>query len=49
MIAKTHELAVIFDFGNVVARFDYARATHKIATRIGKNGDELLAPRSERA
>ena len=43
MTPATHELAVIFDFGNVVARFDYGRAAHTMGAIVGLKGDELLA------
>jgi glucose-1-phosphatase len=34
--------ALIFDFGNVVAHFDYRPAAAKLGTRIGVSGEELL-------
>jgi glucose-1-phosphatase len=34
--------ALIFDFGNVVAHFDYARAASKLGARLGLSGEELL-------
>lgn len=36
------EPVLIFDFGNVVAHFDYARACAPLATRLGRTGEELL-------
>jgi glucose-1-phosphatase len=34
--------ALIFDFGNVVAYFDYRRACTVLGARLGLSGDELL-------
>ena len=34
--------ALIFDFGNVVAHFDYRKAASKLGTRLGISGEELL-------
>ena len=34
--------ALIFDFGNVIAYFDFERATAKLGARIGMSGRELL-------
>ena len=34
--------ALIFDFGNVVAHFDYARAAEKLGARLGVSGQALL-------
>ena len=34
--------ALIFDFGNVVAHFDHARATAKLGQRLGLSGEDLL-------
>ena len=34
--------ALIFDFGNVVAHFDYARATEALGRRAGLSGEALL-------
>jgi glucose-1-phosphatase len=34
--------ALIFDFGNVVAHFDHARAASKLGARLGISGEELL-------
>jgi FMN phosphatase YigB (HAD superfamily) len=34
--------ALIFDFGNVVAHFDYARAASRLGERLGLSGEELL-------
>ena len=34
--------ALIFDFGNVVAHFDYKKATATLGARLGISGDELL-------
>ena len=34
--------AIIFDFGNVVAFFDYARAAATLGARIGLTGEQLL-------
>lgn len=33
---------IIFDFGNVVAHFDYRRACDRIGGAVGMNGDALL-------
>jgi putative hydrolase of the HAD superfamily len=33
---------LIFDFGNVIAHFDYARACEPLAARLGTTGTELL-------
>ncbi len=35
--------ALIFDFGNVVAHFDYTRSCDRLGRRIGLTGKELLA------
>jgi len=35
--------ALIFDFGNVVAHFDYAKATARLGARLGLSGPEVLA------
>ncbi|HEU5117624.1 MAG TPA: HAD family phosphatase, partial [Isosphaeraceae bacterium] len=35
--------ALIFDFGNVVAHFDYTRSCDRLGKRIGLTGKELLA------
>jgi putative hydrolase of the HAD superfamily len=40
--------AIIFDFGNVVAHFDYARACAHFGGRNGISGDEFLAQLRER-
>ncbi len=34
--------ALIFDFGNVVAHFDYRKATTSLGARLGLSGEELL-------
>jgi len=34
--------ALIFDFGNVVAHFDYGKAASKLGARLGLSGEELL-------
>jgi len=34
--------AMIFDFGNVIAFFDYAKAASKLGAHLGLSGDELL-------
>jgi glucose-1-phosphatase len=34
--------ALIFDFGNVVAHFDYRKAASKLGARVGLSGEELL-------
>ncbi len=34
--------AIIFDFGNVVAHFDYRKAASKLGDRLGISGEELL-------
>jgi len=34
--------ALIFDFGNVVAHFDYRKATDKLGARLGLSGEALL-------
>ena len=34
--------ALIFDFGNVVAHFDYRKAASKLGSRLGLSGEELL-------
>ena len=34
--------ALIFDFGNVVAHFDYRKAASKLGQRLGISGEELL-------
>ena len=34
--------ALIFDFGNVVAHFDYARAASKLGAGLGLSGEEVL-------
>jgi putative hydrolase of the HAD superfamily len=34
--------ALIFDFGNVVAHFDYKRAASTLGARLGISGEELL-------
>ncbi len=34
--------ALIFDFGNVVAHFDYGKACSALGTRLGLSGEELL-------
>ena len=34
--------ALIFDFGNVVAHFDYRKAASKLGARLGLSGEELL-------
>jgi FMN phosphatase YigB (HAD superfamily) len=34
--------ALIFDFGNVVAHFDYRKAASKLGARLGLSGGELL-------
>lgn len=34
--------ALIFDFGNVVAHFDHARAAARLGARLGISGEELL-------
>lgn len=33
---------LIFDFGNVVAHFDYAKAASRLGARLGLSGEELL-------
>jgi putative hydrolase of the HAD superfamily len=35
--------ALIFDFGNVIAHFDYTRACTRLGSRFGLSGEELLA------
>lgn len=40
--------AIIFDFGNVVAHFDYARACAHFGDRSGLSGEEFLARLRER-
>lgn len=35
--------ALIFDFGNVLAHFDYTRACDRLGQRIGISGSDLLA------
>lgn len=35
--------ALIFDFGNVVAHFDYMKACDRLAARLGMTGKDLLA------
>ena len=35
--------ALIFDFGNVIAFFDYARACEVLGTRLGLSGPDFLA------
>jgi putative hydrolase of the HAD superfamily len=35
--------AVIFDFGNVIAHFDYTRACTRLGSRFGLSGEQLLA------
>jgi putative hydrolase of the HAD superfamily len=35
--------ALIFDFGNVVAHFDYTRAAERVGRPLGISGEELLA------
>ena len=34
--------AIIFDFGNVIAFFDYGKAASKLGAHLGLSGDELL-------
>jgi putative hydrolase of the HAD superfamily len=34
--------AIIFDFGNVIAHFDYVRAAERLAAPVGISGTELL-------
>jgi putative hydrolase of the HAD superfamily len=34
--------ALIFDFGNVVAHFDYRQAASRLGSRLGISGEELL-------
>jgi epoxide hydrolase-like predicted phosphatase len=34
--------ALIFDFGNVVAHFDYTRAAARLGARLGLSGEEVL-------
>ena len=34
--------ALIFDFGNVVAHFDYRKAASTLGDRLGLSGEELL-------
>ena len=34
--------ALIFDFGNVVAHFDYRKAAARLGARLGLSGEELL-------
>ena len=34
--------ALIFDFGNVVAHFDYRKAASKLGARLGLSGEDLL-------
>ena len=34
--------ALIFDFGNVVAHFDYRKAAEKLGARVGLSGEALL-------
>ena len=34
--------ALIFDFGNVIAYFDFHKATSQLGARLGMAGDELL-------
>src|ERR1700677_1473638 len=34
--------ALIFDFGNVVAHFDYRKAASKLGSRLGISGEDLL-------
>ena len=34
--------ALIFDFGNVVAHFDYRKAASKLGSKLGLSGEELL-------
>src|SRR5436305_14203973 len=34
--------ALIFDFGNVVAHFDYRKAASDLGARLGLTGEELL-------
>lgn len=43
MPATEPEPALIFDFGNVIARFDYGRAARQLGGLVGLNGDDLLA------
>ncbi len=35
--------ALIFDFGNVVAHFDYLRAASALGARLGLSGEDLMA------
>ncbi len=39
--------ALIFDFGNVVARFDYARSCAILGSRLGLSGEQLLRKAQE--
>ncbi len=34
--------AIIFDFGNVIAYFDFEKATTKLGAQLGLSGKELL-------
>ena len=38
----TQKTPLIFDFGNVIAFFNYAKATATLGQRLGISGDELL-------
>ena len=37
-----HRPAIIFDFGNVIAYFDFEKATTRLGRRLGVSGRELL-------
>lgn len=39
---RTRQHALIFDFGNVIAYFDYARACESLGRKLGLSGEDFL-------
>ena len=40
--ATVNQPAIIFDFGNVIAYFDFEKATTRLGAQLGLSGEELL-------